>query len=211
MQKSSAVDSALDTSIGLTEWFIQNQPTAFSFSERGRIAGVFFALTMEHREAAMLLAQKGARSSCFALARAVFEAYMRGTWVVYSATDDELIRFMQGKYDPKLDTMVKKLGQLAEFRGGVFDKIRSSGWEPLCDYAHGGIRQVSRWITDDGIEPRHSDDEVLEVLYFMNLYGLLAGLGVAGLAGQDGKIYLEKADELKTLQATRSPVTELQR
>ncbi|WP_397409615.1 DUF6988 family protein [Polaromonas sp.] len=152
---------------------------------------------MEHREAAMLLAQNGARSSCFALVRPVFEAYMRGEWAIACATEEELNRFVDGKYDPKLDTIVKKLGQLPHFADGIFDTIRSSGWESLCDYAHGGIRQVSRWITADGIEPQHTDEEVMEVLHFNNLYGLLACVGIAGIAGLEGDIYLQKADELK--------------
>jgi hypothetical protein len=196
MKNSEVVNRALNTCVELTEWLIQNQPSNFRYTARSRVAGVFFALTMEHREAAMLLARNGARSSCFALARPVFEAYMRGEWTISCATDEELNRFMEGKYEPKLDTIVKKLGQLPQFSDGVFASIRSSGWESLCDYAHGGIRQVSRWITADGIEPTHGDEEVLEVLHFINLYGLLACVGVAGLAEQDGEIFLKKATEL---------------
>lgn len=197
MENSAALNRAIVTSVGLTAWLIQHQPANFKFTARNRIAGVFFALAMEHREAAMLLAQNGARSSCFALVRPVFEAYMRGEWAVACATDEELNRFVDGKYDPKLDTIVKKLGQLPHFADGIFDTIRSSGWESLCDYAHGGIRQVSRWITADGIAPQHTDEEVMEVLHFNNLYGLLACVGIAGIAGLEGDIYLQKADELK--------------
>lgn len=204
MENSQEVERALDHSVSLSSWLIEHQAVECPYSIRNRIAGIFFALSLEHREVALLLTQKGARSSCFALVRSIFEAYMRGLWAAHCATDTELSDFLAGRYEPKLNTIVKKLGQVEGLKDGVFDQIRASGWEALCDYAHGGIRQVSRWVTAEGIFPQHSDEEVIEALRFTDSYGLLACIGIAGLAGADGTSYLEKSIELQSLYAGES-------
>jgi hypothetical protein len=192
---SAEVDDALEESIALRNWLQEHQAqTCEHPSLRTSTAIALFGLCLEHREAIILLLSFGARSSAYALVRAMFEAYMRGMWALHLASEEQLKAFWEQKYDPKVETIVKQLDK--KFSAGVFAHVKASGWETLCDYAHAGGRQLSRWLVGDSIAPAHPDDEVPEILHFVDYYAVLALLGMNSAAGVDVAPIINKAEEL---------------
>lgn len=182
------VGPAFLTSEAVTDWIRNHHAPEISSTVANLVAVVMYGLAIEHRAAILLLVQVGARSSAMALARSVFEACIRGLWAAHVA-EEELSQFI-GDRGPKLETMVQKLSKVPEFADGVFAKIKDSHWETLCDYAHGGARQYSRWLSDDGIGPVHADKDIVELLTFIDLYGLLATIGANEIAGNDTEVLL---------------------
>ena len=53
----------------------------------------------------------------------------------------------------------------------------------MCAYTHTGGIHVQRWNTSEAIEPNYSKEEVEEVLYFSEMFGTLATIGIAELGG----------------------------
>lgn len=53
----------------------------------------------------------------------------------------------------------------------------------MSDFAHGGVVLLSRWFGRDSIGSNHPDDEVLGLITRVNVYGLLASIGVNYMAG----------------------------
>ncbi|MFZ4478848.1 MAG: DUF6988 family protein [Rhodoferax sp.] len=65
-------------------------------------------------------------ASTFALARPTFEALVKGLWLYYCATDEQL----------ELHTKGKEL-----------DQIRSTYWKTLSSLTHVGHTQLRHWIS----------------------------------------------------------------
>lgn len=55
----------------------------------------------------------------------------------------------------------------------------------MCAYTHTGGLHIQRWSKDNSIEPNYSDEEVKEVLWFAEMVGSLAVVGIASLANKE--------------------------
>lgn len=149
---------------------------------RERITLVFVSLALDHRAAVELLVAHGAYATAMAVTRPILEAYVRGLWAFHLATEEELANFVNSRYDPTIDSSLRRLKQLAKPNGQIFEILRSH-YRTLCDYAHGGSRQVSRWLHGNEIEPQYSDEQMAETLHFVDLVGVLASAAREKLMG----------------------------
>jgi len=43
-------------------------------------------------------------------------------------------------------------------------------------YTHGHYRQISRWLSNDSVEPRYSNEQMAEILRLSVLLGLMAAI-----------------------------------
>lgn len=179
---SSAVVVALRDSYDISQWISTNHPGSITHTPTGMLAGPSYGICLEHREDVLLLFEHDCRTSAYALLRSVYEAYMRGLWAEECADENDLAQIVRTKELPTMDTVTKQLDKV----GGDanFAQSKAKVWKAMSHYAHSGLRQLERWASADGIGPRHPDGETVEVLHHVNLYGLLALLGIARLAHQ---------------------------
>ena len=177
---SSAIFAALRDSSDISRWISTNHPGSIIQTPTSMLAGPSYGICLEHREAVLLLVEHDCRTSAYALLRSVYEAYMRGLWAEECADESALAQIVRTKELPTMDTVTKQLDKV----GGdaTFAQSKAKVWRAMSHYAHGGLRQLERWASSDGIGPRHPDGETVEVLHHVNLYGLLAVLGIARLA-----------------------------
>jgi hypothetical protein len=195
METSSTMNAAIDRSLELSEWISEHHPATFQNDGQNAMAMAFFSIALDHREAILCLLRHGARTSAFALARPVYEACVKGSWAQHCATEaDHSKAFDQGVL-PTFDAMVRALGKVRE-TDGVFGRSKAMAWEALSDYAHGGMKQVIRWLGADGIAPQHSETEVQELINLMDVYGLLACMGIVGVTGGSLDLHAGKAQEV---------------
>ncbi|WP_431476994.1 hypothetical protein [Massilia eburnea] len=59
--------------------------------------------------------------------------------------------------------------------GKMFEALRRH-YGTLSDYTHGHHRQLSRWLSKEGIGPRYSREQMAEILRFSDFVGLLAAI-----------------------------------
>ncbi len=202
---SPEVLAALKKSGELSDWIGEHHPESTQASTKAKtLAIAYFMMALEHRSAAVLLIDHGARSSAFALARSVYETWQRGLWAQYVATPAHLDRFKtQGV--PTLATIASKVNQA--FPVHKVAEIKTLVYEALSDYAHGGVRQIALWFGDGEIGSQHSDAQVIELLELVDLFGLRAALHCAEVAGADTVPHTSKLAELiesiKAAQAAR--------
>lgn len=185
-------------SITLSDWIGVHLGQTGPATMKGQIATALFSICLDHREAVVLLVGAGARTTAQATVRSVFESYVRGLWAAEVATDEALLRFIEGKMsssEPKVSSAIQALRKI-DGSADLFERIRITNWASMCDYAHGSARQVSRWISRDGIEPRHRDDEMVEILRFVDKIGLLACISREALAERSADLFLHKLQEL---------------
>jgi hypothetical protein len=177
----------ITSSARLSEFIHQNLgERADNLEPKHIVALALLSVALDHREATLLLVHSGAYTSSRAVARSALEAYVTGLWFETAATDGQVHDFMHAarpKPPPTFESMVQRLRQ-AHALGKLFETLRGH-YKTLSDYAHGHARQVSRWIDREGnIEPRHSDEEMAEVLRFVDTIGMLACLSRENIAGR---------------------------
>jgi hypothetical protein len=179
---STVVQSALKAANELSDWIDEHHPRTFGFSRNGYVAASFFAMSLDHRAGVLLLAEAQAYGSAFALARSVFETYMRGVWMQHCASEADINTLLSHKRLPKFATVTKDLKTKAIHADDFFGTAAIDLWPLLCDYSHGGPRQLASWTTDNGIGPAHSDSEVAFILWLVDFCGLSATQRVAQIS-----------------------------
>lgn len=201
---SPAVADALTSANRISDWIAEHHPGKIMATRNHRLAAPHFAVCLEHRNAALLLVSQSMRGSAFALWRPTYENYMRGHWALNVAAEKDFQQIAKTKALPKFDTVIKALDGKATT--GTFAKTKGKLWDPMSDFAHGGLKLLARWSGSDGIESNHPDDEVLDLIVRLNTYGLLATMGINYMAGEYGlpeSIFVEKVtavlSEIKAL------------
>ena len=179
----------LDEAIGASEWLSDQFASRLGESGHVSLKGVMalaqFSISLEHREAALALVRIGARSSAMALSRSTLESYVLGLWCQAVAPISELerIRKSQRTKFPTFETAFQAVKKRHPFKNRI-EPLRLN-YSTLCDYSHGQMRQVSRWIGADGINPRHSDAEMIECLKFSDSLGTLACMAREDVLSRD--------------------------
>lgn len=70
---------------------------AIASDERRRLAAGCLDLALEHQKAIVLLTRHQIFGSAASLVCLVFESYVRGIWIHFSASDDELREFKEDR------------------------------------------------------------------------------------------------------------------
>lgn len=148
-----------------------------------------------------MLAEHGMMASSLALIRCEFDAYLRGCWLAFLATEDQVEGFSKGVEAPKVWEMVRDLEDHPSFKSGVLRSVKENAYGIMCDFNHTGIRQVSRNIDDNGIGRSYDDDEVASAIAAASSWALLAVVGIASLAKDEELAKLVEHRALTTLAA----------
>ena len=178
-----AISNALDEAADLSDWIADHHPRQIYQNVCSMVAAPCYGIALEHREAILLLIRHNCRTSAYALVRSVYEATMQGKWAEkYLVEDVKVQEFIQKKaHFPKLDKLVQQLD--AGTGAKTYTTFKSNAYEALSDFSHGGPLQLTRWTTQDELGSNHPDGEVVELLQWVNLFGLMAVWGIARLAG----------------------------
>lgn len=138
-------------------------------------------------------------SPAFSLARSVWEAYIRGLWAKNLADDGSLKKFIMGQYDPKVVSIIKSIKDHPDLgEESKIGKLHEQSWGILNSFGHGGSLQIQRWITAESVEASHSDEEIAELLLFVNHVAFRACVALVELAGAHhlAETFSQKGNEL---------------
>lgn len=152
---------------------------------RHRIPGQLFDLSIEHHSGIVLLISMQTYASAFALVRCAFECFVRGAWIHYCASDEEIEAFVEKDIvAPRFGDLIRAIEDRPEFSVKFLSTVKDSAWNAMNGYTHGGVHQVSRRLQGDYIEPAFEDASLLEVTQFCRTMALIAFGQIAGLAGR---------------------------
>lgn len=164
-----------------------------SASNRSICAGALYSLTLDHARSICNLIKFGAPASAFALNRVMFEAYIRGAWIHYYASDKQVDNFANGrgikeksaqKKDIDFKNLILQVEQ-ATNSPAYFSIIKTRSWKALNAYTHSGIHQISRYITNKTIWPNFSEDEKREAIEFLLILSCFALGGMMSLCNKE--------------------------
>ena len=145
--------------------------------DRSRLCLGLLQLVQEHHNAIILLIEKKCFGSAFALVRPLYEAFIRGVWILKIATTEDVEKFSRNG-PINLASIAEKIAHLSPYNQSRTIGTINANINAMHSYTHGGMHSVSRRISVDMIEPIFGDDELIEVLDFAQLIGCFATCGV---------------------------------
>lgn len=151
-----------------------------------RTAGAVLSVALDMHTGIVTLVQHRLHAPALALLRPLIDAYVRGAWLSYCASDAEIARYLDG-HNPAggIDGMVAALEKEEAFSDGHLGKVKSRVWGTVCDFTHVGAGQVRRYLKANTIEPNISDEELIELLQAADSWAALATIAISDLAARE--------------------------
>lgn len=180
------IQGIINESEELIQW-IDKQITGLEISskERIRLASGCLDMALEHQKAIVLLVANKLYGSAFALARIIFEAYVRGVWLQLCASEEEIEKFKKDGLEKTFDTLVREIERCDGFDGGILSDAKATNWPSMNSFTHSGFLQVVRRNKEESIEPNYTEEEMIELMNMANAFGMLSVLQIALLAGKN--------------------------
>jgi hypothetical protein len=148
-------------------------------NSRSRLSGGCLEVALEHQRAIVLLVAHKLYGSAFALSRVLFEAYVRGVWLRRCASEIDLQRFEDDRFEKMLHQLLSDIESLEGFEANVLSDIKRRSWHVMNSFTHTGFRQVIRRQTEVSIESTYGDEEVQEIIEFARAIGFLSAMEIA--------------------------------
>lgn len=200
MKKSVNYGLAVASAVEVADWIEERWPNHLARESEKNLAMACFSIAKAHHRGILVLIERDARTAATALLRPLFEATIRGQWFRHCANRQRL-RQADEEALPNPRPMTRDLADgghckaLATLKSMKVSENETL-WQMLCDYAHGGKRQIGCWFDGDTITECHTDLTVMRLLEFANLVVMIAALGAVGIAGRSQADHAQKLQEL---------------
>ena len=159
-----------------------------SESKRLQLSCALFKLAIDHSQAIVVLVDKECNSSALALQRPCFEAFTRGMWLKWCATDPEINKVLEKDEFPEMWKLVEKIEANEEFQLEALKCVKEKAWSHWCSLTHGGMGQIVDQWSKNGIGSNHDPVQIQQALYSANLWYLLSATQLAITAGEESLI-----------------------
>ncbi len=126
---------------------------------RARTAHAILQQTLDIDDAILILLEARLPGPALALARPLFEGYVRGFWILGYASDKEIEKFNNGT-PPDLPRILKAIGNDNISGGEWIQNSKNAHWIAFCDLTHGGSEHVKRRTTLHTVEPKYPEREL---------------------------------------------------
>lgn len=157
---------AIGESKGLAMWLhqhIDDIQITTNGKERAGLTLMQHALDLD--DAIIVLLERNLPGPSLALARPRFEAYVRGLWLIYAATDEDFSRFIESKY-PNFPSLLKAI-ESSKNSGSAWVKANADlNLKDFHDLTHGGATHLERRTNNNAIEPCYPENELVSLLLF---------------------------------------------
>lgn len=130
---------------------------------RSRLCAACFAISQQHHNSILILLthKPPLEATAFALLRPLMESTMRGLWLSYVASDDQVQAYTESGTKLDMASMITAVGKVA---GVDAHQAIYRHWHSLSAYTHTGEHQVQRWLLTENIEPCYSASELAELV-----------------------------------------------
>jgi hypothetical protein len=155
---------------------------SFKHTERNSGAASLFDLAHEHAKSIAILIGHKLFGSAYALLRPCIEAYIRGSWLLYCATDDEVTRFTSR--DAKWPSLKQQMSELSKHHvvPKGFDRYLGKTMGMLDALTHGLSTQMKWRFNESRIEFVITEENICELVREISFISIMAHLGIAEIA-----------------------------
>ncbi len=150
--------------------------------ERVRFVAGCFDMALEHQKAIVLLTTESLNGSALSLVRLIFEAYIRGLWLLRCASANQVEKYKEGKLDRYFSELITDVEAIDGYEAGTLSAAKKTSWAIMNDFTHTGFAQVLRRNKPDSIEPNYDPAEITAAVHFANSIALLSAIEISFLA-----------------------------
>ncbi len=152
-------------------------------NDRAIIVAACEDVALEHHKSIVLTTREQLHGSAFALIRIQFEAYIRGQWLHYCASDDELAKFKErDKLDKTFGQLIEDLEGQEAFNVGVLSRIKQDSWDAMNSFTHTGFVQVLRRISDTELGSNYPEEEIVGTVDIADSIALWSALAIVNVS-----------------------------
>lgn len=184
------VEENLNHQIQVCSWIDKNLSIKYNLkNENERWAFSCFDMVVEHHSSILLLSQSRLYGSAFALLRVEFEAFVRGLWLRYVATESQLEKFKRDKVDPKFGELIEQVERKRNSKSSVLSYIKDEQWSIFNSFTHTGIEALIRRIGPQTTgHDNYNEEDVVKGLKLSGLIVVLAAYELALLINDDSLV-----------------------
>lgn len=132
---------------------------------RNRTAESILQQSLDINDGIIVLLEHRLPGPALALARPLFECYVRGFWLLKFATDMEIEQFNNGR-GPGMDKLLRAIPNDPETGGEWIHATESRNYGIFNDLTHGGSEHVWHRNTQDAVEPNYPEAELEALVNF---------------------------------------------
>ena len=155
-------------------------------------------MALEHQKAIVLLVANKIYGSAFALARLLFEAYVRGVWLQLCASKSEIQKYKKDKLDKHFSTLIQEIENCEGFEEGILSEAKKANYNAMNSFTHSGYLQAVRRNTEFSIEPNYTEEEITELVNIAHAIGMLSALQISLMAGKN-ELAIEMLEKSKII------------
>ena len=198
---SPAIAQRLNKSDCIVRWYLSKlvgmEIPRLPNSKRLQLASACWHVTIEHSMAIVELVHATLHGSALALIRVMYEPYVRGMWLMYAATDEDIDRAGRDQF-PSNSDIVTALEKSPHFSSQPFSDLKNQSWKRLCSYTHTGYQQIGARLTSQGLGYDYQDSEILEALLWADTIALTTAAAVA-IEAQNDPLAREVRRQIKSV------------
>lgn len=154
---------------------------ALQTSKRAAIAAGCFHVAVGHQQGIFVLVTNQVFGSALTLIRPIVEAYLRGMWLLYVASDEQVDQAGRDQFpDGK-----RIMRELQSVEGLPVSWVGDNWWTRLCSYTHTGYQQIGSRLTTAGLADNYDEVEITTALTWANGMALLSVMQFAALTNSE--------------------------
>ena len=143
-------------------------------TDRKIVAGALFEAASTHSKGVCILLEQQLYASASALQRILFETFIRASWFLHCANDEEIRKFISKDIiEHSFAELIAAVEEEQEWPD-TLSKIKSKIWRAMNSYTHGGYMQVERHYDGSSIMQIYSPEEKEEMTKFSSMIAFLA-------------------------------------
>lgn len=161
-------------------------------------------LAIEHAQGIICLVDHQFQGAALALQRPMFEAVIRGVWLRYTATDNQLDQAAEGKF-PRTDKLVRDSPPASDKNETPpLSALKDRWWRLLCGYTHGGSEQILARLDSSGLRANYQPDEVIGALRWSDMIHLYCGVEIIDAVRDEALVrdFIERMNRVRQVSET---------
>lgn len=143
-------------------------------SDRNRISAALFDITHDHAKAILISLENSLFASAYALARPLFETFVRAAWIQYCANENEINHVIKkDEFKLEFGEMLSAIEERRDWEK-TLSKVKKTTWKTMHSFTHGGKQLIARRFKDNYIEHDVDELELMGILQFVALISFLS-------------------------------------
>jgi hypothetical protein len=163
---------------------------------RAQIASACWRITIERSQSIVMFVHQGLYGPARGVMWPLFEAYVRGLWLRFAATDHQVDDAEHDRFPNDFGQLVSAVESTGHVPPGFLAGLKTTLRSWLCR-PHTGYQQTGAPLTIDGLGYGNTDDEIVEALNWADGIALMTVVAFAQMA-KDESLRRDAEQRLKS-------------